>query len=205
MRKTLLALCASILAFGSMYAVPAKPGKPLTFTQSDGTKIQVSMVGDEFRHSFVTTDGITVAQAENGDFYYRTPAGISDRLAHNATDRSASEASWIASQAEALSISATPSKAKKKSRCSKKSTSALHWQPKNSYPARAIHRQEDEQHQGGFRNHLFKKCQECEAIFRRPIERQILSSIRPLRHLHPLQQPRHLRRQRLQRQRQGCG
>ena len=101
MRKTLLALCASILAFGSMYAVPAKPGKPLTFTQSDGTTIQVSMVGDEFRHSFVTTDGITVAQAENGDFYYRTPAGISDRLAHNATDRSASEASWIASQAEA--------------------------------------------------------------------------------------------------------
>lgn len=119
MRKTLLALCASILAFGSMYAVPAKPGKPLTFTQSDGTKIQVSMVGDEFRHSFVTTDGITVAQAENGDFYYRTPAGISDRLAHNATDRSASEASWIASQAEALSISATPNKARKRAAAQK--------------------------------------------------------------------------------------
>ena len=119
MRKTLLALCASILAFGSMYAVPAKPGKPLTFTQSDGTTIQVSMVGDEFRHSFVTTDGITVAQAENGDFYYRTPAGISDRLAHNATDRSASEASWIASQAEALSISATPNKARKRAAAQK--------------------------------------------------------------------------------------
>lgn len=119
MRKTLLALCASILALGSMYAVPAKPGKPLTFTQSDGTTIQVSMVGDEFRHSFVTTDGITVAQAENGDFYYRTPAGISDRLAHNATDRIASEASWIAAQAEALSISATPNKARKRAAAQK--------------------------------------------------------------------------------------
>lgn len=114
LKKSLIALCASALATGSMLAVPAKPGRPLSYTQTDGTTIQVSMVGDEFRHSFVTADGLTVAQAADGDFYYSTAAGISATRAHNPASRSAAETSWIADNAQSLTLSASkPSKARR--------------------------------------------------------------------------------------------
>ncbi len=112
MKKTLIALCALFLA-GNAWAVPAKPGKPITHTQSDGTALQVSMVGDEFHHSFVTSDGITVAKADDGNFYYSNAQGITNVLAHDATDRSASEKSWIDAQAQSLSLA---SKARAKAR-----------------------------------------------------------------------------------------
>ncbi|MDO4510685.1 MAG: M6 family metalloprotease domain-containing protein [Bacteroidales bacterium] len=105
MKKTLIALCASVFAVSSMMAVPVKPGKPIVHTQSDGTTIEVSMRGDEFHHSFVTADGITVAQAENGDFYYSNAAGITERLAHSAALRSADEKTWVASQASNMTLS----------------------------------------------------------------------------------------------------
>ncbi len=106
MKKTLIALCALFLAVGNAFAVPAKPGKPITHTQSDGTALQVSMVGDEFHHSFVTSDGITVARADDGNFYYSNAQGITNVLAHNASERSASEASWIASQSQSMTMAA---------------------------------------------------------------------------------------------------
>ncbi|MGM9868315.1 MAG: M6 family metalloprotease domain-containing protein [Sodaliphilus sp.] len=116
MRKFVIALCASVLAFGTTMAVPAKPGRTITHTQSDGTTIEVKMVGDEFHHSFVTSDGITVALGDDGDFYYRNANGITTVKAHSADNRSADEMSWIASQADALSLQAgARAKAKKKS------------------------------------------------------------------------------------------
>ncbi|MDO4972209.1 MAG: M6 family metalloprotease domain-containing protein [Bacteroidales bacterium] len=115
MKKSFIALCASLLAVGSMFAVPAKPGRTISHTQSDGTTIEVKMVGDEFRHSFVTADGITVALGEDGDYYYRTALGITEVRAHNVADRSASETTWIANQATNLSLSASArQKAKRK-------------------------------------------------------------------------------------------
>ena len=115
MKKYVSALCVSVLAFGIMMAVPAKPGRTITHTQSDGTTIEVKMVGDEFHHSFVTSDGVTVALGDDGDFYYRTGAmGITNMKAHSAANRSADEVNWIASQADALSLKAgARAKAKK--------------------------------------------------------------------------------------------
>ena len=109
MKRTFLALCAAFLAFSAAYAVPAKPGKPLTFTQSDGKTIQVKMMGDERLHSFVTSDGLTVGQAENGDFFYRTADGLTNVMAHNAVDRSQAEQVWVNAEAGKLSLNALSS------------------------------------------------------------------------------------------------
>ena len=65
MKKVLL----TALAAASVLAASAVPAKrvPRTFTQSDGSQITVTLVGDEFNHSYVTDDGLTVAKAANGD------------------------------------------------------------------------------------------------------------------------------------------
>ncbi|MBP3738185.1 MAG: M6 family metalloprotease domain-containing protein [Muribaculaceae bacterium] len=95
-----------------LQAVPAKRGFH-TLTQSDGTTITVQMVGDEFHHSFVTQDGLTVALSEDGNFYYRTASGISQQQAHDARDRDAAELSYVASNRDQMTMSAIePQRAK---------------------------------------------------------------------------------------------
>ena len=72
------ALCTSLVAT----AVPAKR-TPVTFTQSDGTVITVTMCGDEWHHGYVTADGLAVARAAHGHFYYNTASGFSTVMAHD--------------------------------------------------------------------------------------------------------------------------
>jgi len=55
-----------------MYAIPAKKGIR-TFTQADGTTVEVELVGDEFAHMYVTPDGYPLVE-KAGSLYY---AGIS--------------------------------------------------------------------------------------------------------------------------------
>lgn len=69
MNKIFISLIASVL-FGitSLFAIPAR-SVPETIIQPDGTVVTVRMVGDEFYHYRVTTDGIPVIRCADG--YYR--------------------------------------------------------------------------------------------------------------------------------------
>lgn len=109
MKKVLL----TALAAASVLAASAVPAKrvPRTFTQSDGSQITVTLVGDEFNHSYVTDDGLTVAKAANGDFYYRTAQGVSRVMAHNSSARSASESAFVAAERGTMTLAARAAKA----------------------------------------------------------------------------------------------
>ena len=75
-------------------AIPAHP-RPVDVTQSDGSRLTVRLVGDEFFHRTMTTDGYTLLQRSNGDYVYAIESGsrlvASDVLAHNPSLRNASE------------------------------------------------------------------------------------------------------------------
>lgn len=95
MKKLLVIALAALCVWIDASAVPAKR-VPLTFTQSDGTTITVTMVGDEFNHSFVTTDGLAVSKAaSSNDFIYRAAGTNSTVLAHNPADRASAESAFI--------------------------------------------------------------------------------------------------------------
>lgn len=52
-------------------AVPALP-RPIVFTQSDGTKLTIRIVGDERRHLILSAEGYSLAGGADGDLYYAT-------------------------------------------------------------------------------------------------------------------------------------
>ena len=97
MKKILLTLFMASL-FTTMSAVPAQKVWR-TYTQSDGTTIELMLRGDENFHFFTTTDGIAVVN-EKGSFYYANAMGAvlesSGVLAHSPEMRSASETAAIA-------------------------------------------------------------------------------------------------------------
>lgn len=68
MKAALAGLLLSVPAIAM--AVPAKPGV-MTMTQTDGTTVQVRLIGDEFAHQYFTPDGYLLVE-EGGDFYYGT-------------------------------------------------------------------------------------------------------------------------------------
>ena len=84
-------------------AVPAKPWIR-TVTQPNGTTLQVMLAGDEWHHSYLTADGYTIAKAADGNFYYKTTAGITNVPAHDKAVRNAQEAAFIAANKEQLSL-----------------------------------------------------------------------------------------------------
>ena len=68
---TLLALLAGGIA--EVAAVPAYP-KPIEITQSDGSKITIRIIGDEFSHYTLSDEGYTLTGGPDGDYYYATLA-----------------------------------------------------------------------------------------------------------------------------------
>ncbi|MBR1543367.1 MAG: M6 family metalloprotease domain-containing protein [Muribaculaceae bacterium] len=76
-------------------AVPARP-TPTTITQSDGSTITVTAIGDEWHHSLITLDGKAVELGEDGNIYYRTREGVATMLAHEAGERKAEEMEFVA-------------------------------------------------------------------------------------------------------------
>ena len=94
MKKFLLLFMAIVVACTTAMAVPAKHGIR-TVTQPDGSTLQVMLMGDEWHHNYVTADGYTIQQADDGMFYYRTTEGISRIKAHNVSERSADEKAFI--------------------------------------------------------------------------------------------------------------
>lgn len=70
MKKVFISLCASaLLGINSLSAIPAR-SIPQTVTQPDGTEITVRLVGDEYYHYRVTTDGIPVVRGTDGFYRY---------------------------------------------------------------------------------------------------------------------------------------
>ena len=108
MKRFILFLFALAMTAGAAFAIPAKRGFK-THLQSDGTSITVQCIGDEFNHSFATTDGLTLAMDERGDFYYRTVTGISNVKAHNVESRDANELAFVEQQKHNLKLAAIAS------------------------------------------------------------------------------------------------
>ena len=104
MKKKCLSLLVLLCTCLAAVAVPAKPGWH-TFTQSDGTTIKVQPVGNAFNHALVTSDGLTVARGSDGDFYYTSSVtGLTAVRAHEANNRTASEAAFIGAQRANLTM-----------------------------------------------------------------------------------------------------
>ena len=87
-------LCCGITAM----AVPAKPGWH-TIKQSDGTILKIQAVGNAFNHALLTSDGLTVAQGCDGDYYYTSSlTGLTAVRAHESDERSSSENAFVTAQ-----------------------------------------------------------------------------------------------------------
>lgn len=95
MKKIFCLVAGALLMCVPARAIPAKPGL-FTFTQSDGTTLQVRQLGDEFLHSAVTADGLTIERGADGDFYYCASGVITTQRAHDAASRSAAEQAFLA-------------------------------------------------------------------------------------------------------------
>lgn len=109
LKRLVLTACAALVT-ASMFAVPAKRGLR-TVTQPDGTSISLQLVGDEYFHTYVTTDGLAVSRGDDGCFYYTTASGISSVKAHNVGSRSDAELQFVAKNADMLapgSLAAAP-------------------------------------------------------------------------------------------------
>ncbi len=90
----MLLLCCTLAAV----AVPAKPGWH-TLRQSDGTVLKVQAVGNAFNHALLTSDGLTVAMGDDGDFYYTSSlTGMTTVRAHEPNQRTATEKAFISAQ-----------------------------------------------------------------------------------------------------------
>ena len=73
MKKTLIGgMMLLAAASQSIFAVPARPGVIKTLTQPDGSTLEVTVVGDEFRHCYLTSDRIPLMRDAEGRYCYAT-------------------------------------------------------------------------------------------------------------------------------------
>ena len=105
MKKILFFTLALVVACTAAMAVPAKPGMH-TVTLPDGSSLQLLLAGDEWHHSFITLDGYTVQQGDDGYYYYVTTDGISKTIAHDAEERSMDEKAFIEANRENMTLHA---------------------------------------------------------------------------------------------------
>lgn len=76
MKHTLIATTLVALLAGSISeskAVPAYP-KPIEITQSDGTRLKIRIIGDEFSHYTLSDEGYTLTGGADGDYYFASLA-----------------------------------------------------------------------------------------------------------------------------------
>lgn len=115
LKKILWALMFVVAGVMTASAVPAHP-RPMDVTQSDGSKLTVRLVGDEFYHRTMTTDGYTLLQRSNGDYVYAVESGsrlvASDVVAHNPMMRNAGELKMLSSLQKGLTDKAMIAKGK---------------------------------------------------------------------------------------------
>ena len=99
MKKFLLSVFATLFMAMPVFASKAN-SEPFTVKQSDGTELTVVLHGDEHFHWYSTLDGVILARA-GGQFFVAQIANdgaivATEQLAHNAQQRSESEASLAA-------------------------------------------------------------------------------------------------------------
>ena len=105
--------CVSLLLLLCLvaFAVPAKRTW-VTFKQSDGTSITVSLAGDEHLHYYITQDHVPLVRAENGDFHYATHLGegmsVSGVIAHEKEMRNMAEERQVALSCHVADNTLTP-------------------------------------------------------------------------------------------------
>ena len=90
-------------------AIPADP-MPATVTQPDGTRLTLTLHGDEFFHFTTTIDGYTVMKNASGYYTYaRLDGGVlvaSDRIARDPANRSATDRAALAAIPKGLTSTA---------------------------------------------------------------------------------------------------
>lgn len=95
---TFAIVCSVSLNLG---AVPARP-TPVVITQADGTKLELTVKGDEFFHYMTTSDGYVVSD-KDGIFYYALFSGnamvLSSVKANDPSRRTAEERKFVSSMA----------------------------------------------------------------------------------------------------------
>lgn len=101
MKRNLLTLAVAALTVVSASAIPAKR-ITRTVVQPDGSTVTVTLTGDEWFHSFVTSDGLTVALTPEGHAVYANSDGLTRVYAHDPAQRQAAEQAFVAAQAGRL-------------------------------------------------------------------------------------------------------
>ena len=98
-KTTLLALALLWLTANTVLAVPANP-KAVSLQQPDGTTVTVVLHGDEWNHFTTTADGYTVVKNQQGYYVYaqRQQGQLAETalVAHDAKERTAEEAAFLA-------------------------------------------------------------------------------------------------------------
>ncbi len=107
-----MTLAVAALTAASAYAVPARH-LTKTVSQPDGSTVTVTLVGDEWFHSYITSDGLVVDFTPEGYAVYRDSEGRSDMLVHELAERPAAEQSFIASRSTSLTYAAQRAQAPK--------------------------------------------------------------------------------------------
>lgn len=105
-KKCVWVLASMVAGALAASAVPAHPS-PVDVNQSDGTTLTVRLVGDEFYHRTMTTDGYTLLQLSNGDYVYAQESTASRLvpsrvIAHNPQARNAQELRLLSSLPKGL-------------------------------------------------------------------------------------------------------
>lgn len=100
-----MTFAVAALAVASAYAVPAKR-LTKTVSQPDGKTVTVTLTGDEWFHSYVTSDGLVVDFTPEGYAVYRDVAGQTQMLVHELDERPAAEQAFIAAKSTTLTYAA---------------------------------------------------------------------------------------------------
>jgi len=107
MKKVLGALLVLTVIVCRGYAIPARP-VPVTDVQSDGSYLNVCLIGDERFHFKSTEDRMPIVQGDDGSYYYAVIKGerleSTKILAHNINERSHEEYEYVNSNREKLLV-----------------------------------------------------------------------------------------------------
>lgn len=95
--KLLAVACAVTLAAGSAWAVPARRDVVHKMIQPDGTIIELTRIGDEHKHFFVTSDRLPVLADEAGRWCYATVDNAGRLVASAVAVGSPAERAFVAS------------------------------------------------------------------------------------------------------------
>lgn len=103
---TLLGIGLLVSVTSVSFSVKGNPASPdvRTYIQPDGTEIHLSLIGDEYFHTYITTDGLCVGKGSDGYVYYRNVDGLTTQRASNVELRNEIEKAYISENTSSLRI-----------------------------------------------------------------------------------------------------